>query len=159
MTQRPDAISLAAGMADNSPLHAIRAYRPEFVAGAQACRDAVLTPDDDLGLSPELRNAIARRIARGADNPQLLAGYPMPQTADLAALAQGKPVSRPELSALAHHADMIAADPGRSTAADLNTLQQVGYSVAQIVALSELLAYVCFQIRVAHGLKLLEVAR
>lgn len=159
MTHQPDAISLAAGLAHDSPLHTIRAFRPEFVEGAQACRAAVLVPEDDLGLDTELRNAIARRVASGADNPQLLSGYPMPKTAELAALAQGRIVTTPALIALAYHTDMIAANPGKATAADLNTLQQVGYSVAQIVALSELLAYVCFQIRVAHGLKLLERAQ
>lgn len=159
MTQSLDAIDLAAGLTADSPLHAIRAVRPEFVAGAEACRAAVLTPKEDLGLTPELRNALGRRVALGANNSQLLTGYPMPLAADLIDLAQGKIMTDSKLAALARHADMIAAQPAKAGSADLEALQQAGYSVPQIIALSELLAYVCFQIRVAHGLRILgEVA-
>ena len=38
----------------------------------------------------------------------------------------------------------------------LDALLEAGLTVPQVIALSELLAFACFQIRVAHGLSLLE---
>ncbi|RPE70945.1 uncharacterized protein YciW [Pacificibacter maritimus] len=156
MTQKLDAMDRAAGLSADSPLRSFRAFRPEFVEGSEACRLAVLTPEDDLGLSQDLRAAIARRVALGANNSTFLAEYPMPENPDFSDLATGKPVTDPALAALASHADMIAATPAKASAAHLAALQSAGYSVPQIIALSELLAYVCFQMRVAHGLRLLE---
>jgi uncharacterized protein YciW len=45
--------------------------------------------------------------------------------------------------------------PGWASEVDLHRLLEVGLTVPQIIALSELLAFVCFQIRVVHGLSLL----
>lgn len=153
---RPDAMDLAAGLAPDGPIAALRAERPEFLFGAQECRRAVIDPQDDLGLSTDLRTAIARRVALTSDNPCLIEGYPLSRDAGLVALATGDLPDDPRLAALAAHTDMIARDPGRSRAEDLVALQDVGFSVPQIIALSELLAYACFEIRVAHGLSLLE---
>lgn len=157
-TRAVDAMDCAAGLAPDGAIFAARARRPEFVDGAEACRVAVLTPADDLGLSPELRRAIARRAALSSGNARLIAGYPMPDDPALAALATGQAPATARDAALARHTDLIARRPGQSTAQDLTRLQQAGLSVPQIIAVSELLAYVCFEIRVAHGLALLEAA-
>lgn len=159
MTRHSDAIDRAAGLAPGGELHALRRLRPEFVDGAEACRAAVLTPEEGLDLSEDLRQAVACRVARGAQNPALLAGYRVPEATDLAALARGETPADPSLAALARHADMIASRPAEARAEDLAALQAVGFTVPQIIALSELLAYVCFQIRVAHGLALMEAAQ
>lgn len=153
---RPDAIDRAAGLDPESPIYALRARQPAYLDGAEDCRIAVLTPDDDLGLAPALRAAIARRAALSSGNPRLIADYPEPAEAALRALATGGTPDDPCLAAIAAHADMIATDPGAAGPANLAALQAAGLSVPQIVALSELLAYVGFQVRVAHGLALLE---
>jgi uncharacterized protein YciW len=153
---RPDAIDRAAGLEPGTPVYGVRDLRPEFLAGAEACRMGVLAPADDLGLSPALRGAIARRVARTSDNPTLVASYPLPETPELAALADGGDPSDPYLAAIAVHADMIGRDPGRASAEDLQRLLDAGLTVPQVIALSELLAYVCFQIRIVHGLTLLK---
>jgi uncharacterized protein YciW len=159
LTRNLDAIDQAAGLAPEGVIHALRRVRPEFVTGAESCRAAVLHPEEDLGLSQDLRQAIAHRVAMGAQNRALLAGYRVPDAPALRALALGETPEDPALAALARHADMIAQDPARSSAQDLSALQEVGYTVPQIIAVSELLAYVCFQIRVAHGLALMEAAQ
>ncbi|MEQ3624760.1 MAG: esterase [Celeribacter sp.] len=153
-----DAMDRAAGLNPRGAIFAARAGRPEFVDGAEACRVAVLSPQDDLGLSLPLRQAIARRAALSSGNPRLIAGYPAPDDAALSALAEGDTPTTPREAALARHTDLIAHEPGRSTAQDLEQLQEAGLSVAQVIAVSELLAYVCFEVRVAHGLALLEDA-
>ncbi|MGO4853275.1 hypothetical protein [Phaeovulum sp. W22_SRMD_FR3] len=158
MTRKSDAIDRAAGLAPEGAIHALRRFRPEFVDGAEACRAAVLSPEEALGLSEDLRQAVAYRAARGAENPALLGVYRVPEGADLATLARGETPADPALAALARHADMIAARPAEASGQDLAMLQAAGFTVPQIIALSELLAYVCFQIRVAHGLALMEAA-
>lgn len=156
---RPDAIDRAAGLERGSPVYGVRDVRPEFLAGAEACRKGVLAPVDDLGLSPDLRMAIGRRVARTSGNQKLVAGYPIPETPELAALADGGDPADPYLAAIAAHADMIAREPGRAAAGDLQRLLDAGLTVPQVIALSELLAYVCFQIRIVHGLTLLKDSR
>lgn len=89
MTHTPDAIDTALDIAPGSPLHALRAKRPAFVAGAEACRAAVLFPQEDLGLSSALRNALARRVSAGAGNARLTDGFALPSDPALATLAPG----------------------------------------------------------------------
>ncbi|OCX64466.1 hypothetical protein BFP70_10455 [Thioclava sp. SK-1] len=156
MTQTRDAIDQAAGLTHQGAVWHHRQYRPEFVSGAAACRQAVLHPDIDLGLSAQLRAAVARRIALTGGNIALRDAYATPDDADLQAFSDGRPCDDPALHVLAGHVDMIANDPKAASSAHLQRLQDAGYSTAQIVALSELCAYVCFQIRLAHGLALLE---
>lgn len=94
-----------------------------------------------------------------AENPKLLGEYPKPQSASLAVLADGGMPGEPKLAALATHVDMIASEPKQATEDHLTALLKVGFTVPQIVALSQLLAFVGFQIRVVHGLSLLKACR
>ena len=153
---RPDVLDRASGLDETGTVFALRARRPDFLAGAEACRTAVLDPEDALDLSPDLRSAVARRVALGSENARLIAEYPIPAAPDLAALSTGEMPEEARLAAIARHADMIAARPAEAGEADLDALRAAGLSVPQIIALSELLAFVSFQIRVAHGLALLE---
>ncbi|MGV0818597.1 hypothetical protein [Martelella sp. AMO21009] len=153
---RPDALDRAGGLAEDGAVFDLRALRPEFLNGAEECRVAVLTPENDLGLSPALRAAIARRVALTAENEKLLAEYPVPEDETLATLSRGEMPEESRLAAIAVHADMIAARPGASSRESLDALLEAGLTVPQVIALSELLAFACFQIRVAHGLHLLE---
>ncbi len=153
-----DAIDTALGLTAGDALSQLRARRPEFVGGAEAARAAVLHPEDDLGLSPELRLAVAHRAAAFADNAALLAGYPAPDAPDLCDLARGGTPPDAALAALARHTEMIAATPARASEADLQALRSAGFTVPQIIALSELLAQVCYEMRIVHGLSLLKEA-
>lgn len=155
---RPDTIDRAAGLSAGTAIFDVRAFRPAFLEGAEACRAAVLEPADDLGLSPAVRAAIGRRVAQTSVNPSLVAEYPPPGDASLEDLANGGLPADRRLAAMARHTDMIASDPGRAAAEDLQRLIDAGLTVPQVIALSELVAFVCFQTRVAHGLALLKEA-
>jgi len=152
---RPDAIDLAAGLAPCDPAFALRDTRPQFVTGAAQCETSVLTPQDDLGLSPNLRAAVARRVALQSGNKALIAQYPMPSDAALQALASGQEPSDPKQVAIAQHADMIALAPRTANDGHLQRLKEAGLTIPQIIALSELLAFVCFKMQIAHGFSLL----
>lgn len=151
-----DAIDTALGVHCGDALHRLRADRPAFVEGAQACRASVLYPEDDLGLSSDLRHAVAHRAAAFAANPALLTGYPAPDAPALRELANGSLPENPALAALAYHTDLIVTNPGEATEAHLHDLLAAGYSVPQIIAISELLAQVCYETRIVHGLSLLK---
>lgn len=159
---RPDAIDIAAGLRPTSALFDLRTRRPQFVSGAEACRVSVLSPTDDVGLGPGLRAAVAHRAVAADDCPTLLAQYEQLLTIVAVseaerALAQGAaPDDLPEaLKAIAAHADMIARTPGDATETDIRQLTLAGLTDPQIVALSELLAFVSFQVRIVAGLSLM----
>lgn len=156
-----DAIDKASGLTPDHALYHARRFRPEFVDGAEQCRRSVLTPEDELGLSAALRAALARRIAGlnadvplMADYDSLLASY-HPDAA-LQALAAGEMPQGSRLATLARHTDLVTLTPDRADAELITRLVQAGLSNPDIVALSELIAFVNFQTRIAAGLRLLE---
>lgn len=155
---RPDAMDRAAGLDPSGAIFALRAERPEFLNGAESCHHSVLGPGDDLGLRPALRRAIARRVAGIAGNAALALAYDLPPDAEpeLQTMAGGLTPAAPFLAAITAHADLIATTPGLSGPQHLQGLLDAGLSVTQIVALSELLGYLSFQVTVAHGLSLLD---
>lgn len=151
-----DAINAALTLTPEDALYALRARRPSFVDGAEACRASVLNPEEDLGLSSDLRRAVAHRGAAFARNAALLAGYPAPANPALRDLASGAMPDDPSLAALARHTDMIVSTPAEASREHLQDLLSAGFAVPQIIALSELLAQVCYEMRIVHGLSLLK---
>jgi uncharacterized protein YciW len=65
-------------------------------------------------------------------------------------------VSDARLSALIRHTDLIACQPRKASGADIELLSSAGVSEADIVRLSELIAFVSYQIRVVAGLRLMK---
>ncbi|UOO89059.1 hypothetical protein LVJ82_16675 [Vitreoscilla massiliensis] len=154
-----DTIDVCAGITEASALYQTRRFRPEFVDGAVQCEASVLRPVNDLGLSAELRLAIALRIAKHNGVASLIAEYKqrfaeVAATPALQALAHGQEMGA-EWEALARHIDMVTQEPSLANAEHIALLRQAGYSDSQIVALSELIAFVNFQTRVVSGLQLL----
>lgn len=159
MIDTPDVIDNNTENAPNTLEQTILKRRPEFAEGAKNCRRAVLTPKDTLDLSYDLRAAVARRITKTAAKPNdLLKGYPVPKDQTLLTFSNGESCEDPKLTMLATHVDMIASEPDKASEQHLSDLQSVGFSVPQIIAISELCAYACFQIRLTHGLSLLEAS-
>ncbi|MDF7628068.1 hypothetical protein PUG46_02160 [Erwiniaceae bacterium L1_55_4] len=158
-----DAIDQAAGLTPEEALYQTRRLRPEFVEGAEACRVSVLTPEDDQGLSADLRLALAQRMAVLNYDAPLQRDYQAQLAAlnpseALLALASGCAVAEEPLATIARHADMVTQQPIQATEQHIRLLEQAGLSNAQIVALSELIAFVNFQTRVAAGLRLMRSA-
>lgn len=155
-----DAMDKAAGLSPNDPIFEARRFRPEFVQGAELCRLSVLTPERGLGLDTALRVALARRIAALNDAKILVADYDaqlveLGPSDQLQALAQGKTNLAEPLATVARHADLVTLTPSEAKASDIARLKEAGLSNPQIVALSELIAFVNFQTRVATGLRLM----
>ncbi|GBQ19355.1 hypothetical protein ACLRDC_12160 [Gluconacetobacter sacchari] len=156
-----DAIDAAVGLAEDAPLFAHRRARAAFVTGSEACRHAVLAPEDDHGLAPALRLALACRIATLNADTALATAYRTALAeadagADLAALADGASALPAPLRAIARQADLVTTRNQTAARADIAALVKAGLSNPQIVALSELIAFVNYQCRVTAGLRLLK---
>lgn len=59
------------------------------------------------------------------------------------------------LSALLAHAHLLVFHPRDATSAALEALQKAGWRTPEIVTVSQIVAFLAFQIRAAHGLRLL----
>ncbi|RWA62528.1 hypothetical protein [Mesorhizobium sp.] len=158
-----DAMDKAAGLLPEDALFATRRFRPEFVQGAEECRLSVLRPANDQGLAPNLRVALARRMAALNADPILMAEYDVQlaqlgPTEQLLSLARGETDLEEPLATIARHVDLITLTPKKAEVSHIVLLAQAGLNNPQIVALSELIAFVNFQARVATGLRLMRPA-
>jgi len=145
-----DTVDTIAGIAADSPLGAMRRQRADIFRHTQGSHDVLLTPADPDGVSLAERAAIALRMAEHDHDAALSAHY-----AKLLEQAGGMPHG-PRWDALLRHTDLLAAAPGDATAEDLRKLEAVGLSARDIVAVSQLIAFVSYQVRLLAGLRLLQ---
>ena len=152
----------AAGIEAEGALGAALDGRANILEMTDRSRESVLRPAAPGGLSHALRAALAARAARLAGEAALAEQY----EADLARLdpdaataALARPEARPEgdarLAALVAHFDMVAARPREATAGDVSRLMAAGVDEADIVRLSQLVAFLAYEARVAAGLRLM----
>lgn len=140
----PDLIDRLVGLSDTSPLLALRARRAEVRTRTQAAHDALLAPRRP-GLFPAAeRAAVAERIATLAGDDALAAHY-----RGLAGGADARPV-------LIAHAERVTLSPRDSRPEHLGVLEAAGLDAHGIVALSQLIALVNYQVRLLAGLRALE---
>ncbi|MEJ1979336.1 MAG: hypothetical protein WDN49_27790 [Acetobacteraceae bacterium] len=96
-----------------------------------------------MGLTGAERGQVALRVAE-------LSGH-----AALAAHYRSLAAPGPRDEAILHHATLLATAPGRATRADIDALRDAGLTALEIVTLSQIAAFVSYQVRVAAGLALL----
>ena len=145
-----DVISALAAVAPDSALAALRAQRPEAMRHAQGSYRALFEPASPGGLTLAERFAVAEHVARLHSADEVAAHYAsgLASAADTAA-----PSSRRD--ALVRHADLLSTRPSDAGPDDLQQLADVGLSTRDIVSLSQLIAFVAFQVRVTAGLRVL----
>ena len=136
----PDLIGDLLGLDATAPLARLRADRPGIQQHIEGTYRALVHPITLGGLTRQARAAIAQQAARAAD-PGLAAHY--------AALA---PAADPALLA---YAERVGQAPGSLRQADIDALLQAGRSPQDIVAITQLAAYVPFQVRLLAGLRAL----
>ncbi len=162
MTQTEDVIATVVGIQADSDLARLVAGRADIMTLTQLTHDAALIPQDPGGLSYAERAAFACRIAKLNKDEAFAAHF----TALLHKAGASETTARiadqrfdgggdPRLEALIRHADLVAESPKTATRCDVEQLQGAAIADADIVRLSELVAFVSYQIRVAAGLRLL----
>ncbi len=145
-TAQFDVISDLGGVRPGSPLAEVRAQRPEATMHAQGSYDALFfSPVGSLPLAERL--AAAARVAELHSASAVAEQYRQAfQQADVASA---------RLQAILRHADLLATRPRQARPDDLQALADAGLSTAEIVTLSQVIAFVSFQVRVIAGLQLL----
>lgn len=157
-------IMRVAEVAPDSALAADLERRSEIFRLSQAAQDAVLTPTAAGGLSHAERAALACRMARINADDRLAGHYratlEAAGTTDvLAAVCDPgtgvDAIDGARLKAIVRHVDLLTRTPRQATRRNIEDLKAAGIEEADIVRLSELIAFVNYQARVIAGLRLL----
>ncbi|HEY3058194.1 MAG TPA: alkylhydroperoxidase domain protein [Chloroflexota bacterium] len=142
-----DVISELAGVAPGSELAELRAQRPEAMQHAQGSYAALFETPQPSDLTGAERLAIAAHVAGLHHASQAQRHY-------LGRLGHEQPVGA-RWTALLRHADLLSLRPVTATPDDLQALVDAGLSATAILTLSQVIAFVSFQVRVVAGLCLL----
>ncbi|PWK71551.1 hypothetical protein [Aminobacter sp. AP02] len=162
MAENKDVIAGIVGVEPGSELAAVVAGRADIMALTQQTHDGALTPVEPGGLSHAERAALACRIAKINDDKDFEEHFEAllekaGASGDTARIADiwfdGGNNAR--FKALIRHVDLVAHAPKDATRRDIELLQEAGLTDADIVRLSELVAFCSYQIRVAAGLRLM----
>ncbi len=149
MSQPSDLLESIIGVETDSPLARLRALRPDIVRHTQGSYDVLLYPADPGGLSEFERATIALRTAELSGHAALAAHYRA-----LSAQRGGLPPSA-RLATIWDHVTLVTKNPRSATQANVAALHGVGLSPRDIVALTQIVAFVSYQARAAIGLGLL----
>lgn len=133
--------------------------RAEILRLSEEAHDAVLLPREPGGLSYGLRAALAARMSRLNGHHGLAEHYDVlvdrageTETASLA--EPGTTVDDRRVAEIVRHADLLTLSPKQATRRHIEALRGAGLTDADIVRLSELAAFVNYQVRVIAGLSL-----
>jgi uncharacterized protein YciW len=151
---------------DARHLHDLRSERADSKISAQRSYDALLAPDAPQGLSPVFRHLIALRVATLNGQEGLaenfraaLAEFGLDPDAIEIGASWIEDTRLPEgLRALLAHADLLTLSPGKARREHIANLEAKGFTAAEIVSASQLIAFVNFQARVLAGVTALSEA-
>jgi CMD domain protein len=170
-----DVIDRIVGVAEGSGVDLLRRRRPVTRDHSQGSWQALFEPQDEGTVPLQVRYAVAL-FAAGVSGDPVTAGFyrqglERDGGADLAALVDravlegtaaeslraglGEP-----LAAVLDHAHLLVFRPRESSRASLQSLADAGWSPTDVVTLSQLIAFVTYQLKVSAGLRVLnEVVR
>ncbi|MEO1104260.1 MAG: hypothetical protein ROR55_13725 [Devosia sp.] len=155
-------VATASGLSETA-FAALTGARQDVMDKTEAAHWAALRPTDPGGLSHGERAALALRVCRRHRAFALANHYQglMEAAGEGAALAPladpAEEPTDPRHAALAHYADKAGAAPRSVVAEDIEALKGAGIDDADIVRLSELVAFLAYQIRLVDGLALIGV--
>ncbi|MBE5212966.1 alkylhydroperoxidase domain protein [Pectobacterium sp. A535-S3-A17] len=142
-----DVLDALAEISSDSALAAARKTREAATRHTQGSYDALFNADaaDDATLPLSLRFWFATKISGWQQDDQLQHFY----TERLADFPQ--PALTPALQLALDHAERLTKTPVQASASHVSALEQAGWSVDDIVTLSQLIAFVNFQSRLLRG--------
>jgi len=150
------AVRLGAADASVTMQAALRS-RSSILAMTQQAEQAVLNPDEPGAWPATLRCALAARIAAVNELPELKKHYlDRVSTHKFAALGEldcdGAELG---LTLVVAYTDRVASQPRNIRPEDIRLLQEGGVTDADIVRLTELNAFMAYQVRLVSGLQLM----
>ncbi|MGP9538064.1 CMD domain protein [Brachybacterium sp. AOP43-C2-M15] len=154
-----DVIDHLAGEGDGGAIASLRSLRPQAREQAQRSYQVLLEPADPGSVPLRERYAVAAHVA-GLHGPGPAAELYLenlrdedPDLADL--LEAGESTGETHLDAGLAHADLLVLRPSEASPSHLRALEAAGWDADGIVTLSQLISFLTFQLRVAHGLRVL----
>ena len=145
-----------AGLAEDAASKALT-LRADIMAMTEAASAAVLRPIEAGAFPHSMRAALAARIAMLNDRKDLAAHYARGASRDVARLAdptfEGGKDDR--LRAILAFTDRVSISPKDATADNIEGLRQAGLAEPDIVRLTQLNAFVAYEIRLIEGLRLM----
>ena len=135
-----------------SALHHLRSQRPDIVRHTQGSYEVLLNPSDPAGLTLGERALIAHHVAFLSGHDALARHYGELLDQREPALAA---TESPRLRAILDHVALVTATPGQATQANIQALRNAGLTPRDVVALTQIIAFVSYQVRAAFGLSLL----
>ncbi len=150
----------AAGISADHPLAAVLSGRGNILELTEKSHDAALKPEPAGGLTHSERAALACRMARLNRDGELASHYEEMLEAGDASMADPSftGADNARLKAIIRHTDLVTRSPKDAAAGDIAALKTAGVPEEDIVRLSELIAFVNYQVRVVAGLRLMVAA-
>jgi len=154
-----DILNQLLGIADGSPLAELRAQRPEATTHMEGSYRALFVNESKTTVTRSERFAVALRVASLHAEPVLVERYAAGVgSPELAASVRAGPAASglsPRLKAMLTHADLLVIRPAAATSDDLLRLKANGLSDPEVVTVSQVIAFLSFQLRVFAALALL----
>ena len=157
-----DLIEDILGIAPGSPLAELRRRRPEALRHAQGAYRELLMPEDPGNVSHVDRAALALRVALREGDQALAARYRglleaagAQEAIMLAEDLTGAPMEG-RLAALLRYADVVGSHPAEVTQGTIDGLSAMGLTPRDIVAITQLVSFVPYQVRVIAGLQAMQ---
>ena len=154
-----DLIEWLAGIMPGSDLASLRAERAAIRTHTDGAFKELVSPAEPGGVSLVERAALAWRVARLENNGGLATFYwvvfdGLASAAESRIAADGPADGEGgRFASLLRYGDKVAAHPGQVTQADIDALSAHGLSPQDIVAVTQLVAFVPFQVRLLAGLR------
>ena len=150
----------ATGISAGHPLAGVLSARGNIIELTEKSHDAALKPEPSGGLTHSERAALACRMARLNRSGELTSHYESMVDAGDALIADPSfdGADNARLKAIIRHTDLVTRSPKDAAAGDIAALKTAGVPEDDIVRLSELIAFVNYQVRVVAGLRLMVAA-
>ena len=150
-------VARAAGISAESPLAGVLSGRSDILELTEKSHDAAIRPRQPGGLAHSERAALACRIARLNNEAALAQHYENLMGGGVQAIADTgfDGGGDPRLKVILRHTDLVAVNPKEAVSGDIAALKSAGIGEADIVRLSQLIAFVSYQVRVVAGLRLM----
>ena len=149
----------AAGISEDDPTLEVLSQRSDLLELSEHAHNACLTPRDPGGITLEERATLASRMCVLNGESVLSEHYAsmLPSGHALLSISQGggNIGDNDRLHALIRHVDLVTNQPKDAVSEDIENLKEVGVAGPDIVRLSELIAFVNYQIRVVQGIRLI----
>ena len=150
------------GIAPGSPLAELRRRRPEALRHAEGAYRELLMPEDAGNVSHTDRAALALRVALREGDAALAARFRAllekagAEEAIMLAEDLSDGVMEGRLPALLRYADMVAAKPATVSQETIDALSAMGLTPRDIVAVTQLVSFVPYQVRLIAGLRAMQ---